>query len=225
MPLVNVKCTNCGATLKVDDTQDAAVCEFCGSAYIVEKAIQNYYVTNNINADNVFVTGKGDAEKERLLKNAETNERFKDYTKASNIYEQVTEDYPNEYRGWLGLALIQSNNFNNTDLDFNEFNNLLSYTEKAIMCAPSEKSEAIQSQWSTYLDKYASFMNQQKSTLRDLQTQKMKLDNQILNIKRSIKENRESSKSVLSELSKLKEKKYNRKSGEGLNSLLGWGDC
>ena len=42
MPLVNAKCTNCGANLQVDNTKDAAICQHCGSAYIVEKAINNY---------------------------------------------------------------------------------------------------------------------------------------------------------------------------------------
>lgn len=41
MPLVNAKCTHCGANLKVDNTKDAAICEFCGTPYIVEKAISN----------------------------------------------------------------------------------------------------------------------------------------------------------------------------------------
>ena len=48
MPLVNAKCTNCGANIKIDDNKEAAVCEFCGSAFIVEKAINNYNITNNI---------------------------------------------------------------------------------------------------------------------------------------------------------------------------------
>ena len=61
MPLVNAKCTNCGATLEVDSAKDAAICPYCGSAYIVEKAINNYNITNNttnnINADVVNVYG------------------------------------------------------------------------------------------------------------------------------------------------------------------------
>lgn len=55
MPLVNAKCTNCGADLNVDRNKEAAVCEFCGSAFIVEKAINNYYTTNNINANVVNI--------------------------------------------------------------------------------------------------------------------------------------------------------------------------
>lgn len=49
MPLVNAKCTNCGANLKVDSAKDAAICEHCGSAYIVEKAVNNYNVQLNVN--------------------------------------------------------------------------------------------------------------------------------------------------------------------------------
>lgn len=48
MPLVSAKCTNCGSNLAVENTKDAAVCEFCGSAFIVEKAINNYNITNNV---------------------------------------------------------------------------------------------------------------------------------------------------------------------------------
>ena len=48
MPLVNAKCTNCGANLNVDSSKEAAVCEYCGSAFIVEKAINNYNVNANV---------------------------------------------------------------------------------------------------------------------------------------------------------------------------------
>lgn len=59
MPLVEAKCTNCGAVLKVDSGKEAAICEFCGSAYIVEKAIHNHITTNNneIHADTVNIYG------------------------------------------------------------------------------------------------------------------------------------------------------------------------
>lgn len=57
MPLVDAKCTNCGAALKVDKSKEAAICEYCGSAFIVEKAISNHIITNNINAGVVNVFG------------------------------------------------------------------------------------------------------------------------------------------------------------------------
>ena len=48
MPFVQAKCVNCGAALEVDDTKDAAVCPYCNTPYIVEKAIRNYYNSNHV---------------------------------------------------------------------------------------------------------------------------------------------------------------------------------
>ena len=62
MPLVQAKCTNCGANLEVDNTKDAAICPSCGTPFIVEKAINNYNTTNNIRADVVNVYGGNGAD-------------------------------------------------------------------------------------------------------------------------------------------------------------------
>lgn len=45
MPIVKAQCTNCGAALEVDQSLEAAICPFCNTPYIVEKAINNY-ITN-----------------------------------------------------------------------------------------------------------------------------------------------------------------------------------
>ena len=42
MALTAAKCTNCGANIKVDETKEAGICEFCGTAFITEKVINNY---------------------------------------------------------------------------------------------------------------------------------------------------------------------------------------
>lgn len=59
MPLLQAKCTNCGADLKVDGSKDAAICPYCGSAYIVEKTIANFYCSSvgSINASVVNIYG------------------------------------------------------------------------------------------------------------------------------------------------------------------------
>ncbi len=51
MAFVAAKCTQCGANIEVDDTKDAGICQHCGTAFITEKAINNYntYITNNNN--------------------------------------------------------------------------------------------------------------------------------------------------------------------------------
>lgn len=62
MPLVQAKCTNCGANLEINNTLDAAVCPYCGAAFIVEKAINNFNTTNHINAGVVNVYGGSSAD-------------------------------------------------------------------------------------------------------------------------------------------------------------------
>lgn len=42
MPIVPAKCPQCGGDIEVDNKKDAAICKFCGSAFIIEKAINNY---------------------------------------------------------------------------------------------------------------------------------------------------------------------------------------
>lgn len=62
MPLVQAKCTNCGANLEVDNSKDAAICTYCGTPFIVEKAIHNYNTTNNIQAGVVNIYGGNSAD-------------------------------------------------------------------------------------------------------------------------------------------------------------------
>ena len=50
MPLVAAKCTQCGANIEVDATREAGICPHCGTAYITEKAVNNYHYHTNINA-------------------------------------------------------------------------------------------------------------------------------------------------------------------------------
>ena len=45
MAMVNVRCTNCGATLQDERTKDASICPYCQKPYAVAQAI-NYYKTN-----------------------------------------------------------------------------------------------------------------------------------------------------------------------------------
>ena len=55
--LVAAVCTQCGAQLEVDPNAEAAVCRFCNTPFIVEKAINNYNVQHATieHADNVTV--------------------------------------------------------------------------------------------------------------------------------------------------------------------------
>lgn len=45
MSFVAAKCTQCGANITVDESKEAGICEYCGTAFVTEKAINNYKVS------------------------------------------------------------------------------------------------------------------------------------------------------------------------------------
>lgn len=51
MPLIPAKCTQCGANIEVDSTHEAGICPHCGTAFITEKAVNNYYRQTNVTAN------------------------------------------------------------------------------------------------------------------------------------------------------------------------------
>ncbi len=59
--IVPASCTQCGGTVEVDKSSDTAICPFCGTSFIVEKAINNYNVQNATieHADNVNIDMTG----------------------------------------------------------------------------------------------------------------------------------------------------------------------
>ena len=42
MGFIPAKCTQCGAEINVDDSMEAGICEYCGTAFVTEKVINNY---------------------------------------------------------------------------------------------------------------------------------------------------------------------------------------
>lgn len=103
MKLVPAKCPVCGGTLQVDPTKDAAICEFCKSPFIVEKAINNFQqniryqsVNNNgtINIENMNVGSFTDFDKLQEL--AKTYIKSQDYEKAESYVNRALELKPND---------------------------------------------------------------------------------------------------------------------------------
>lgn len=92
-----MKCPNCGSELDMEQ----GCCDYCGSSFTPEMLSQ---ISKGIKG--AYELTKGDLEKERLLKNAETFLKLNEKQKAAEIYNQLTEEYPEDYRGWFGSAKI-----------------------------------------------------------------------------------------------------------------------
>ncbi|MBR1630207.1 MAG: hypothetical protein IJ679_13240 [Lachnospiraceae bacterium] len=59
--IVPALCTQCGGQVEVDPTQETAICPFCGTSFIVDRAITNYNIDHATieHADNVNIDVKG----------------------------------------------------------------------------------------------------------------------------------------------------------------------
>ncbi len=99
-------CPQCGGKLKVDKSQEAAICEHCGTPFIVEKAINNYNTTinNNYNfAGANVVVQQGNVD--NWIKLAESAINEKNYNEAKNYYLKVLEIDGNNSRALFGKTI------------------------------------------------------------------------------------------------------------------------
>ncbi len=100
MPFVQAKCPECGGMLAVDDSKKAAVCQFCGEAFIVREAVNNYNTYNTTN-NNYNTTNQ-------------TSHNYSDGT-VVNVYEDTNKDFVieagvlKEYHGESSNIIIPNN--------------------------------------------------------------------------------------------------------------------
>ena len=91
-----IKCEMCGSN-RLIKAEGVYQCEFCGTKYTPEEA-KKLIVSGTVEVV------KGNAEKERLLNNADAFVNIGDYRNAKVTYQHISEQYPGDYIGWARLA-------------------------------------------------------------------------------------------------------------------------
>jgi len=144
MALVAAKCTECGANIEVDDCKEAGICNFCGTAFVTQKVInENHtHVTKNI-TKNVF--GKKGKSAENYCDDGETFLKLKDWEKAEEAFEEATTLEPRNYLGWFGLVKVYTENFSDLYDEVHE-----EYLVKALAVANEEEKRNIVSMLEAY---------------------------------------------------------------------------
>jgi hypothetical protein len=103
MPLVSAKCTSCGANLEVDNAKDAAICPYCNTPYVVEKAINNYCISNNITADTVNIYGGNSVD---FVIRAGVLEKYNGASADVIIPDTVSKIGKEAFEGCIGLRSV-----------------------------------------------------------------------------------------------------------------------
>ena len=108
MGLVPAKCTQCGASIEVDPSQEAGICKSCGTAFITEKVINNYNTINVDKSVNIYLGGKGDSKKEERDDEIKALFVSLDYTNEVDTYkraEEIIKKYPGSADAHMAAAL------------------------------------------------------------------------------------------------------------------------
>lgn len=115
MPFVQAKCPNCGGVLAVDQSHDAALCQYCNTPFIVEKAINNFNVTvsGNLSVENANITVSVGPSVDSLLTRANDFYDTRDFRKAFEYYDRVLDLDPRNIAARTRLEILSKPQENN----------------------------------------------------------------------------------------------------------------
>lgn len=100
MPLTKAQCTNCGGVLDVDSSNDAAICPFCNTPYVIEKAINLFQNNFNITVEGI--------KPEQILKNSYILLQNNDKDGAKKLLDDYKKYSPEDWRLWFAYAYSES---------------------------------------------------------------------------------------------------------------------
>ncbi len=151
MALVPAKCTQCGANITVDNSLEAAVCEHCGTPFIVEKAVNNYITFINAKSLTIDVGDSAD----NLAQSALAFINSDDYDSAEPFVKKLESLYISDWRSYYYNMLLITHNFNSQYYEKeygDDFFSLDKLFNKAHTLAGTEDKKQI-------YDKYEKFKN------------------------------------------------------------------
>jgi len=149
MPFVAAKCTQCGASLQVDSLKDAANCEHCGSAFIIEKAIQNYNISNaQINTEVVNIQSGATADS--LLQLGRKALDIGNRTEADDYFMRALSLDPKNYYAWYLRAY--TTDFSSFEYDTVVYERKFKYYKASYDLAPDSFRATINSEIESYFN-------------------------------------------------------------------------
>lgn len=110
-------CDICGGKLIMGEGGEYAACESCGLQHNKDRIKQKVQeITGTVKVDG-SVQVEGVQTLEKILENATTLLKL-EQPGAKELYKRATEEYPEDYRGWMGLADCISHHFTRVTADY-----------------------------------------------------------------------------------------------------------
>jgi len=144
MPVIAAKCPNCNGDIQLDDTKRSGFCMYCGSQVLVQDAID----LAKVKVDGA-VTVEGVATLEKLVQNGAKFLELGEYRRAKEVYGRITNEYPEDYRGWWGAVCAATQNFDIAECPARPVERNM---QNALRLAPKEIKASLQTQYDTWID-------------------------------------------------------------------------
>ena len=143
MKLINIKCPNCNATLKIGEHRKRVKCDYCEKTFMIDDEIVK---VKHLNV--------GEITEEQEFINAETNlNKLKNYKDAYKGYWSLSKRYVDDPEIWIGLVRSMTHDFTykSNEPAFKEL--CMKYWNYFV--ALSDKKEV-----DKYMDKYVEYCNE-----------------------------------------------------------------
>ena len=172
MKLIDAKCPNCNAVLKLDGANEKFECEYCHHTIMVEDAVATYKlkITGSVSVDGIETNAD-------LIDAANELLDMEEYLKAKKKFLEFSEKCPEKYQGWLGLLICRTRNFTIRDNNILFENDIKKYYEHFVRTAPKEIKD-------TYLEEIEDYMfpgrvNEEKKEEAEEKAEDKKTENEI----------------------------------------------
>ena len=167
--LVPMRCTQCNATVEIDIHNETAVCDNCGTPFILEGE-------------------KDDGSYANLLRKAESHLDLWHYDTARKVFEEMADKYPDKYRGWWGLVEAKTKGFTAFDvrdvqIDYERAHKKANDAEKAKIAAVFEEYKSRQAEFGLKREQDAAAKAVVDGKIGDL-TRRINLKNQKIEMAR-----------------------------------------
>ena len=109
--------------------------------------IEDRAINNNISVE-AGATTFDNSSLERFLQNGNTYLNLENYKAAYDVYNKITENYPEDYRGWWGLIVSKTQNLHDINpSELSYCNNVFGYVKKL---APPDEFEKINEKYDEF---------------------------------------------------------------------------
>lgn len=143
MKLVETKCPNCKASIKVDEKNKKATCNYCGAEFLLDD--------NTIKIKHIM---NGEITEEQEFINAETNlNKLKDYDSSYKGYLSLSKRYVDNPEVWIGLLRSLTRDFTYKYGTKSFQDEYRKYWKNYIALASEEDRKKYENKYKEYVDK------------------------------------------------------------------------